>query len=94
VVGGRNEQVSGEALPSFLGENIQVLPSQQRRPGMKKSLEKSEGIKPMFTGTMIDELIGSVERAERHAREVESLELQIRDFAVPRMELQQFIEVA
>jgi hypothetical protein len=48
----------------------------------------------MFTGTMIDELIGSVERAERHAREIESLELEMRDFAVPRMELQEWIEVA
>ena len=48
----------------------------------------------MFTGTMIDELIGSVERAERHAREIESLGLQIRDFAVPRMDLQELIEVA
>ena len=48
----------------------------------------------MFTGTMIDELIGSVERAERHAREIQSLEFEIRDFAVPRMELPELIEVA
>ncbi len=48
----------------------------------------------MYTGRMIDDLISSVERAERHAREIESVELQIRDFAVPRMELQELIEVA
>ena len=36
----------------------------------------------MYTGSMIDELIGSVERAERHAREVESLELKFSDFTV------------
>jgi len=48
----------------------------------------------MFTGTMIDELIGSVERAERHAREVESLKLELSDFPVSRMESQELIGVA
>jgi hypothetical protein len=41
---------------------------------------------------MIDELIGSVERAERHAREVETLNLKFSDF--DRMELRQLVEVA
>ena len=46
----------------------------------------------MYTGTMIDELIGSVERAERYAREVETLNLKFSDF--DRMELRQLVEVA
>jgi hypothetical protein len=48
----------------------------------------------MFTGTTIDELIGSVERAERHAREVEILKMELRDFSLPRMESQELIGVA
>ena len=48
----------------------------------------------MYTGTMIDELISSVERAERHAREIESLELEFHDFSVSRLELKELIEVA
>ena len=36
----------------------------------------------MYTGNMIDELIGSVERAERRAREVETLEFKFSDFSI------------
>jgi hypothetical protein len=46
----------------------------------------------MYTGTMIDELIGSVERAERHAREAEILNLKFSDFDT--IELRELIEVA
>ena len=46
----------------------------------------------MYTGTMIDELIGSVERAERHAREQQGMKLDFIQF--DRMELQELIEVA
>jgi len=46
----------------------------------------------MHTGTTIDELIGSVERAERHAREQQSMNLDFIQF--DRMELQELIEVA
>jgi len=48
----------------------------------------------MFTGTMIDELISSVERAERHAREVEILKMELRDFSLPQMEPQELVGVA
>jgi hypothetical protein len=47
----------------------------------------------MFTGTMIDELISSVERAERHARDITSVELEFNDFH-ERLELQELVEVA
>jgi len=45
----------------------------------------------MYTGTIIDELIGSVERAERHARE-QGMKLDFSQF--DRMELPELIEVA
>jgi len=48
----------------------------------------------MYTGTMIDELISSVERAEQHAREQQSMKLKLSDYAISRMELQELIEVA
>lgn len=48
----------------------------------------------MYTGSMIEELIKSVVRAEQHAREQKSTQLEIRNFAVPRMEFQELVEVA
>jgi len=48
----------------------------------------------MYTGTMIEELINSVVRAEQHAREHKSTQLELRNFAVPRMEFQELVEVA
>ena len=48
----------------------------------------------MYTGTMIDELIGSVERAERHAHEIKSLELKFHDFSVSGLESKELVEVA
>lgn len=48
----------------------------------------------MYTGTMIEELINSVERAEQHVREQKSTQLELRNFAIPRMEFQELVEVA
>jgi hypothetical protein len=63
---GRKIKNSGEALlPSRSGE-IQELPFEWRRPGIKRSLEKAKGV-VMFTGTTIENLLRSVERAELHA---------------------------
>jgi len=43
---------------------------------------------------MIDELINSVERVEQYAREQKSTQLELRNFAIPRMEFQELVEVA
>jgi hypothetical protein len=43
---------------------------------------------------MIEELISSVERAEQHAREQKSIQLELRNFAIPRTEFQELVEVA
>jgi len=49
----------------------------------------------MYTGTMIEELISSVVRAEQHAREEKSSQRQeLHNFPVPRMEFQELVEVA
>ncbi len=47
----------------------------------------------MYTGTMIDDLIRSVERAEEHAREQE-FRLEFYDYPVLRSQLQDLTEVA
>jgi hypothetical protein len=48
----------------------------------------------MYTGTMIEELISSVVRAEKHAREEKILQQELHNFPVPRMEFQELVEVA
>ncbi len=47
----------------------------------------------MFTGTMIEELISSVVRAEQHAREQQEQKYEFRDLPVRRIELRE-LEVA
>jgi hypothetical protein len=43
----------------------------------------------MFTGTMIEELISSVVRAEQHAREQQEPKYEFRDLPVRRMDVQE-----
>lgn len=47
----------------------------------------------MFTGTTIEELIGSVERAEQHAREQEKQSSDLPPYWMMQTEQQQVIEV-
>ena len=47
----------------------------------------------MFTGTMIEQLIDSVVRAEQHAREQKEPTYEFRDLPVRRMEMHE-LEVA
>jgi hypothetical protein len=79
----------GEAAktPQLQGPTFSTAPPRNEKP-----LEKRR-YKTMYSGTMIDELIGSVERAERRAREIESLELEFHPLH-ERLELQELIEVA
>jgi hypothetical protein len=48
----------------------------------------------MFQGMTIEELIRSVERAEQHAREQQSTNLDFHDYPVRRMESREWVGVA
>jgi hypothetical protein len=47
----------------------------------------------MYTGTMIEDLIRSVERAEKHARDEQELRLEFYDYPVFHRQMQE-LEVA
>ena len=48
----------------------------------------------MFTGTTIEELINSVERAEEHAREEQRQALAVPELWTTQTQVQELIEVA
>jgi hypothetical protein len=93
VVGGNNERVSGGRCLPFRAKTSGPA-IDNSAPRNIKALEKSEGKTTMYTGNMIEELINSVERAEQHAREEKGTQLELRNFAIPRMEFQELVEVA
>lgn len=59
----------------------------------KSSLEKAKDM-TMFQGTMIEQLIDSVVRAEQHAREQQNRKLDFEDRPARRMESRELVEVA
>ena len=75
----RPRRISTRGSDTAKTNQLQDLPSQRRCPGMREPSRQAKVT--MFTGTMIDELIGCVERAERHAREVESLQAELHNFS-------------
>jgi hypothetical protein len=48
----------------------------------------------MYKGMTIEELIRSVERAEQHAREQQSMKSELHDFPLRWLERQELVEVA
>jgi len=64
--------------------------SEPRRRGMPR-LYRGDSI--MYTGTMIEDLIHSVERAEKHAREQQEFRLEFYDYPAIRRQAQE-LEVA
>ena len=84
----------GGAAYLDLGENFGTCLFITVPPGIKISPgSKIWRVDPMFRGMTIEELIASVERAEKHARDGREVKADL-DYPVRRMEMQEFVEVA
>jgi hypothetical protein len=70
-----------------LGENFRTCLS--TAPPRKKKDPREKKVTVMFTGTMIEELISSVVRAEQHARGQQEPKYEFRDLPVRRMDVQE-----